>query len=401
MQPLGRLWRFQGHQPHIALVFCGIAIAVASVVSDTIALLWDTSYPYKTIDYLRVAASVASSLYLCLVLLRPPWAPIFLALSWLLILPDPAPGGLIPFVYLGLAFAAFTSSGRIIALSLGVTFCWATVWVPLTSNLPNEALWGYIPVTLTFAIPGITFQALTEKITTERRRRVEAEAATALARVQERKDLARELHDIVAHELTIIAMQARAGALTNDLEDAREALNVIGDSSRSGLEEMRRLIAVMRADGVADAPVDPGKGAGHELDLPRALTRAQEKLVGVDIPTSVEVLGEPHRVPAGLRVTVLAVLREGTTNVIKHAGRPATCNLALTVTDAQVSLSIRNTVPGQKLDFPASGFGLVGVGERVAVLGGDLVSQREGSEWLLSVRIPLKDTRAAPGVHLP
>ncbi len=400
LQSVRRLLELKGQKPHIVLVWAGLAIAVASVVSDALTLVGEDQQDLATIDFIRVGASVASSTYLCLVLLRPQVAPLFLVLSWFPILFDPAPGGLIPFVYLGLAFAAFTSRGRTIAVSLGVTLIWAAIWVPWTSNLPNEALWGYLPVTVAFVVPGIAVQMLTEQVVSERRRREGAETATALARVQERKNLARELHDIVAHELTIIAMQARAGGMSRDLDDAHQSLQVIGDSARSGLEEMRRLIAVMRADGAARAPSDPNDAAGHVTDLVQAINQARDKLTAVDIPTTVQIIGDTDEIPVGLRVTVAAVLREGTTNVIKHAGLHATCAVSLTVTRAHVEFFMRNTVPGESLNFPTSGFGLVGVRERVDVLGGELISQPEGSEWLLGVRLPLLESGGAPGISV-
>lgn len=390
---------FSGQHPHPALTVSGILLAVGITLPRVMETLLEPPGNITPIEQLHLWTSVTSITYVALVFLRPSWAAFALIISWALILSDPAPGGIIFLIYLGLGFAAYTSSGLNVLISISSTLLWVCLWVPMTSNLPPEALWVYVPATIATAAPGLSLQSLVSKISSERQRHLEAEEKIQAAREREREELARELHDIVAHELTVIAMQARAGALSKDIEAAHTALKIIGDYSRSGLEEMRRMISAMRSSGTPKkphpAPQKIGPPAVHGTNIPEALQRAKEQLDRMGIPTAIYISGDPNKIPPALKTSMVTILREGTTNTIKHAGQHATCNITLEIDKELVILSMRNTLPGEKFDFPSSGYGLVGIRERVLALGGEMIAQRESQEWLLSVRIPLDNVGTA------
>jgi signal transduction histidine kinase len=203
--------------------------------------------------------------------------------------------------------------------------------------------------------------------------RAEAErqsAARALA--EERLRIAQELHDVVAHSMSVIAVQAGVGAHVVDErpEQAKAALEAISATSRGTLTELRRLLGVLRdSDGARSSAPAPGL-----VDLPRLV----DEVRAAGVPVNLRVEGAPDCVHAGVELSAYRVVQEALTNVIKHAGTPTRVDvtvrylpgsLAVEVIDDGRGLAARS--PG---DGPAdgSGNGLVGMRERVELWGGEL-----------------------------
>ncbi|MFD0203092.1 MULTISPECIES: sensor histidine kinase [Saccharothrix] len=200
--------------------------------------------------------------------------------------------------------------------------------------------------------------------TTQFRRSYEArEAAEASVKAvaEERMRIARELHDVVAHSLSLITVKAGVAAhvAPTQPEQAQEALEVIEKASRGTLVEMRRLLGVLRSED-AEAELAPMPGMG---DLPELVKRAS--LAGVDV--SLSVSGE---LPDGLGLTVYRIVQESVTNVVKHAA-PAACEVSIVVGEASVEVRVVDDGPGERvLAGRRGGHGLIGMRERVAVYGG-------------------------------
>ena len=228
----------------------------------------------------------------------------------------------------------------------------------------------------------------------ERERDGEAQRAV----LEERTRIARELHDVVAHGMSVMVVQAGAARRTLERDDtarAAEALGTIETTGRSALEEMRRLVSVLRATGDDDGQGDgdegrddgvprmPQPGIGDLDDLVRHCCEA-----GVDV--TLRVQGQPRPLPSGLELVVYRIAQEALTNTIRHAG-PATAfvyleygreTLRLTVTDDGRGAS---TVPR---DQP--GHGLAGMRERVVLYGGDItVGPRPGGGFRVSATLPV------------
>ncbi|MDX3661794.1 sensor histidine kinase [Streptomyces sp. ID05-26A] len=179
------------------------------------------------------------------------------------------------------------------------------------------------------------------------------QAEQALA--DERLRIARELHDVVAHNLSLIAVQAGNAAHVRSPEHAYEALQVISETSRAALTEMRGLLGVLRAD--ADLRPSPG------LDgLPELADRAS--LAGVRV--TLEVRGDTA-VPEGIGLSAYRIVQEALTNVVKHAA-PASCTVLVDVTPEAVRVDVADDGPGVR--ELGVGHGLIGMRERVAVYGG-------------------------------
>lgn len=188
------------------------------------------------------------------------------------------------------------------------------------------------------------------------------QAEQALA--DERMRIARELHDVVAHNLSLITVQAANAAHVRSPEHAYEALRVISETSRAALTEMRGLLGVLRSD--ADLAPSPGLGG-----LAGLADRAS--LAGVRV--TLDVRGDAA-VPEGLGLSAYRIVQEALTNVVKHAA-PASCTVLVDVTPEAVRVEVADDGPGVK--ELGVGHGLIGMRERVAVYGGTF-SAGPGSE---------------------
>jgi signal transduction histidine kinase len=179
------------------------------------------------------------------------------------------------------------------------------------------------------------------------------QAEQALA--DERLRIARELHDVVAHNLSLIAVQAGNAAHVRSPEHAYEALQVISETSRAALTEMRGLLGVLRAD----ADLAPSPGLGGLADL-----ADRASLAGVRV--TLDVRGDAV-VPEGAGLSVYRIVQEALTNVVKHAA-PAACTVLVEVTPEAVRVDVADDGPGVR--ELGVGHGLIGMRERVAVYGG-------------------------------
>jgi signal transduction histidine kinase len=190
-------------------------------------------------------------------------------------------------------------------------------------------------------------------------------AAEALA--GERARIARELHDIVAHSVSIMGVQAGAARLSMDTEPdrARQVLLSIEETAREAVGELRRLLGVLRADG-QPPELAPQPGLA---DLPGLLAQTRE--AGVAVTLTIE--GAPVSLPAGVDLAAYRIVQEALTNVRKHAA-PCTACLRIAYGDSRITLEVRDT--GTQARHPDAGknggHGLVGMRERAIVYGGTL-----------------------------
>ncbi|MFI7018836.1 sensor histidine kinase [Streptomyces sp. NPDC050164] len=205
----------------------------------------------------------------------------------------------------------------------------------------------------------------------DRARRLETERdqQARLATAAERARIAREMHDIIGHNLSVITGLADGGryAAAKSPERAAQALDAIATTSRQALTELRRLLDVMREEehsGQADLTPQPG------------LTDLDQLLDGVrsaGLPVRTTTHGSPT-LPPGRQLTVYRVIQEALTNTLKHAGADATAEIELSYEDkGAVTVTITDTGNGSRTDDPArGGRGLPGMRERTALYGGTL-----------------------------
>ena len=223
-------------------------------------------------------------------------------------------------------------------------------------------------------------------------RTAELERARAeLARravTEERLRLARELHDVVAHAISVIAVQSGVGAhvAQTQPEEAAKALAAIEATSRAALTELRRLLGVLRQDSEPQASLAPVPGLA---DLDSLLAEAAKAGLAVKL----QVHGTRPPLPAGVDLSAYRIVQEALTNVVKHAG-PARAQVVVGYRDQDVTVEVtddgRGTVTPVSDGRAGTGHGLIGMRERVAAFGGDLeVGPRPGGGFRVAARLPL------------
>jgi signal transduction histidine kinase len=206
--------------------------------------------------------------------------------------------------------------------------------------------------------------------------------AARTAAEQERQLLARELHDILAHGLGVIALQAGAAehALDDDPDRARAALASVRATAQDAIGELETLVRAVRAQAASNRQPQPTLA-----DLPRLVRQASCGDFLVDL----KVHGEPRAVPAAIQASIYRVAQEGLTNAMKHSGT-GSCGLMLAYCDQNVRIEVTDEgVRGSRA--PGSRAGLAGVAERVSVVGGSVrVGPREQGGWALVAEFPTR-----------
>jgi len=222
-----------------------------------------------------------------------------------------------------------------------------------------------------------------------RRRAVELAAQSAASQRQaeqatadERARIARELHDIVGHHLSVIVLQAVGGQASG--RPAGPTLKKIENSARQALAETRRLVGVMHQSGEA-AGFAPQPGIG-ELDALAASVRA------AGVPVNLVIDGDLAALPAAVDVSVYRIVQEALTNVLKHAGS-ARADVMVGCAEEAVTIEVTDDGSGAGQPTPAGGHGLAGMRERAAVFGGDLAAgPRPGGGFTVRAWLPLGDS---------
>ena len=218
-------------------------------------------------------------------------------------------------------------------------------------------------------------------------RELSSQQAVTLDRVR----IARELHDVVAHHVSAMGVQAGAArrVLPTDPERAGAALTQIEQSARSAITELHRLLTTLRDTGTDATDSD----AANESSSTRGVEQLPDLLAvsrAAGIPTTMRVIGEPRALGGLVGFTLYRVAQEGLTNIRKHAGDRATVDVRLRYLDDSVELEIADTGQGQGLASPdGHGLGQVGMRERVAAVGGSLeVGPRSRGGYLVRAVVP-------------
>ncbi len=270
------------------------------------------------------------------------------------------------------ALAVWTPTPRfLIGLGLAV----ATVAVP--SSHGGRLLWAAASaVALSIARQVIRDRDQRAELA-ERERDLAAREAVA----EERARVARELHDVVAHSVSVMVIQAQAGPrLLADPDRVREAFTSIEASGKQALVELRRLLGILRTDEQADRGPQPGLGSLQTL---------VEQVRRAGLPVEVSVEGEPRELPAGVDLSAYRIIQEALTNALKHAGR-AEAEVRLRYGATALELEIVDNGSASPVQAPGLGHGLIGMRERVALYGGVLqTGARNGHGYAVRASLPL------------
>jgi signal transduction histidine kinase len=220
----------------------------------------------------------------------------------------------------------------------------------------------------------------------DRARRLERERdqSSALAAAAERARIAREMHDSVAHHLTVIVALSDGAvrAMTRAPGEAADAISDVSGTARQALAETRRLLGVLRA------------GTGEEARQPLPSLADLDDLLGrvrsAGLPVLCERTGTEADLPAGIQLAVFRLVQEALTNTMKHAGPDARAEVRLQVTPAEVHVEVEDDGPRRGGQPDAGGGGLIGMRERISAFGGELdFGPRQPRGWRVSARLAL------------
>ena len=292
---------------------------------------------------------------------------------------------------LEVCYMAATRTRRISLTAVAVAGAGLPILVlefPLPDQLPNGRSGTPVPV-ITVLVPLVMIIAwLIGNSIRQARGRTELVRAQAAAQtvMAERLRIARELHDIVAHSIGIIAIQAGSGRRVCDASpaEARDALAAIEATSRETLSGLRRMMTGLRyaepGSGPGQAPLGPAPGLA---DIERLAAMTLEAGVQVEV----EWLGSREPLPADIDLSAFRIIQEAVTNVVRHAGTDR-CLVWIDQQDGQLSIEVTDS--GRGGSVAGTGYGITGMRERAALLGGDFsAGPRPGGGFQVAARLPV------------
>ncbi len=352
-------WSWRSSQPLLG-TFTDIGVYLAAFVA-CLALLWRRSHP--------------SQVHTVVVL------------TGVLLLFVPSIDGLAPLALSLYSLGRYEADSRISAVAAGVSLVFLVVQqslllAPGVSGVVTTTIWvglWYAGRRLRFR--GEYLRLLEDRAAQlERERHVEAERAV----VAERNRIAREMHDVVAHKLSLMTVQAGAARTVgaSDPDAALDAMAAVESAGRDAMAEMRDLLGVLRPAG-AESALGPQPGIE---DLPALVREVGDVGLNVHLATAGSLAGLPSR----LQLSVYRIVQEALTNVMKHAGEGVQVDVSVERRDGCVAVSIHDngvgSNPGQN-----GGQGIAGMRERAALLGGSLRAA-DGSEggFVVHAKLPIE-----------
>lgn len=290
-----------------------------------------------------------------------------------------------------------------VRMALGWVAGVATVWLPLLAVVLAQLPFGHVPddipllsdahphwvYALLVPLPLIAFYGvvvgLGELITVIARRLLGPSAAERVAALEERTErllertrIARELHDSIGHALTVAVVQAGAARAAGDPEFTDRALGAIEDTGRAALEDLERVLGVLRESE------RPASRRPTLAEADRLLESARASGAKVDA----EVAGSLETVPGPVSREGYRILQESLTNVLRHAGS-VPVRVRIAVEDQALSLEVRNPLTAA-ISGPGRGSGLRGIRERAALLGGRARTGPDDGDWQVHAELPLR-----------
>jgi len=276
-------------------------------------------------------------------------------------------------------------------LGLGVVLVAAAL---VAYNNPDRTAGELVFVPVLFGVGWLAGFALRERVEEAEAAEVRAtqaererDAAARIAVAEERARIARELHDIVAHSVSVMVLQIGAvrHKLPAELQEDKDALQGVERTGRSALAEMRRLLGALHDGDGAGAALAPQPGLGD-------LEALAEKVGLAGLPVELRVEGEPVALPRAVDLSAYRIVQEGLTNALKHA-RAAGADVTVRYGAEGVQLEIRDDGVGATTT-DGLGHGLVGIRERVKIYGGEMsAGTAPGGGWVLTARLPYEETR--------
>lgn len=350
-----------------------LALSTLLGVIQIVVLIWRRSHPQQT----AIVVAAAAVLHFALgQFLQPSDIAVLVALYsvtayrkessrlWVLV----AMGGA---AMVGVGFALSGGLGLGQAITIGIFFFVGCAALALTA-------WAL----------GLMRRAryLQQESLAERAARLERERdqLAQIATQAERTRIAREMHDIVAHSLSVVIAQADGGryAARSSPEAAERALITISETGRAALADMRRILGVLRTDGHETADLVPQPA---DADVAALVASMKDTL-----PVSLIEMGTPRALPPGTGATVYRIAQESLTNILKHGGPGANATVLLQWAPQHLVLQVDDDGRGAAATSDGAGHGVLGMRERAAMLGGTLAAgPRAGGGYRVRAEIPV------------
>jgi signal transduction histidine kinase len=296
--------------------------------------------------------------------------------------------------------------GSLRLVGWAATVAIAQVVVPVLVILPDEgwlqSLFFHLATVTAAAAVGLTLRTrqmyLTALEDRARRLEIERDQREQLTVAAERSRVAREMHDIVGHNLSVMISVADGAATlaANRGEQSEQPLRILGDTGRQAMSELRRVLGVLHEKQHGERPLSPQPGI---RDLDALLSRV--RTAGLDV--TYRTVGDLDTLGGSVQLTVYRIVQEALTNTLKHAGAGSTAEVAVTADAGQVRIRIADTGappevrgPGPQPDDP--GHGLVGIHQRAALYGGiaTIGPRDDRPGWIVDVVLHASDTPAPP-----
>jgi len=376
--PIGRVGRVILLAVVLAVVILDVVLAVTGAAGDP---------PARTIAQVALTASFALFAW------RPPTAALVLLVGALMSVSLGA--GDEPLVALVVAVGLVVATCSVALSAVFVTGYFGLLALALLAQPRDEPLVLLVSFTVSAGLSVLVGYAL--RRTSQRAIQLTDELAERERMLEsavrlERERLADELHDFIAHELTIIAMHARVLEQSPDPEVQVESRDAISTSARQALADIRRVLEVTQAsrpivvDDVDEPVIERRRLVPTITDIERELATVGTR---VEADGLYEIVTQMSRT---MEVALAQFLREAATNIVKHAASTDSVSVRFSSTDDDVVMRIENAIPGvsNSLALPPGGYGIARMRERASVLGGAFSAGPTPDGWLVEVQLPLR-----------
>ncbi|WP_138925549.1 sensor histidine kinase [Glutamicibacter creatinolyticus] len=291
------------------------------------------------------------------------------------------------------ALAASTRSSLLRTIYLAMQIAW---FVQFGLRAPDDVITLVILAPVVFITFGATRSifVLLEKNQQSAQQMELLRERTESAIRDERKNIARDLHDIVAHDITIVAMQSKAAKFANNESTFREAVEVISKLSSETLHDLRLMLNVLRSDGtMSDIGADlDGKPSATTIQALQGVSVFSQRLADAGFDVHTDVDEEITQLPRSAHTALYRVMQEATTNIIKHAEPGSQCSISLKRRgDTAVLRMVNQVMTSKKIatnDALWGGSGLIGMEDRMRAFGGQFEAGKHAHQWILVAEIP-------------
>ncbi|MEX3610864.1 histidine kinase [Rothia sp. LK2588] len=368
--------------PHVLVRVFALAIIIPVVVSA----LTNMQGELRVLTVCICMAAIVSAVLLAAKLWLAVWCFwIVLALGSLPYFDDLLTALDIVLFYGGAVVYSSSWRQNIVNLLLLLAFFVPRVWTASPVDIAYSLIFG---LGATYLVP-LALRLLVERHSVQRSD-FQARIDEGERRLDEgRKELARELHDVVARELTIIALHSSMARTSTDQQLRDNTFDLIGEQSRNSLNNLRRLVKVLRtSSNPSKAPVL----LGSTVDLPAVASRVRSDLEMAGYVVQLTTEGELGTIPDELKPTAQRALEELGINAIKHGDRSRPVELAVQADATRLRISCRNAInkDARLSGQLGMGYGLAGLRERCELLGGSLDSRLRGGAWEVHLTLPFE-----------